>query len=216
MLRQRMNAVWFLALIPILSGCGDRLILQTSTVRTPALTAVKRVAVVDFAGESGGQAIADLVTINFILAGYEVVERDQLQDVIREISIGQQGFMEMSDAEKARVFGKILNADAIVTGQLVRQVIPHYEKEGSDRLVYESATLEIAARAFDAKTGQVLWTAVVNGTATAKDGKHLKVMDYINEPCRELVYSFSYPGYEDVTKVFEGKEIQKLRMTRGF
>ncbi len=198
------------------AGCADRLILQTSTIRTPALKDVKRVAIVDFAGETGGQAVADLVTINFIRAGYEVVERDQLQDVVREASIGHQGFMDLADEEKARIFGKILNADVIVTGQLVRQVIPRYEKKGEDRLVYESATLEVAARAFDAKTGQVLWTAVVNGTATAKTGQQLQVMDYINEPCRELVYSFKSPVYEDVSKVYEGKEIEALRESRGF
>jgi curli biogenesis system outer membrane secretion channel CsgG len=197
-------------------GCSDRLILQTSTVQTPALTQVKRIAVVDFGGETGGQAIADLVTINFIRAGYEVVERDQLRDVVREVSIGREGFMDLSDAEKAKIFGKILNADVIVTGELVRKVPPRYQKKGEDRLVYESATLEITARAFDARTGKVMWTAVVNGTATAKTGDQLKVMDYINEPCRELVHSFKTPGYEDVSHVYEGKEIERLRVSRGF
>ena len=103
-----------LVLFP-LAGCGDRLILQTNTFRTPKLREVRRLAVVDFAGPYG-QAVADMVTINFMRAGYTVVERDQLRDVIREILVGRQGMMDLSDEEKAKLFGKILNADVIVTG----------------------------------------------------------------------------------------------------
>ncbi|MBN1513093.1 MAG: hypothetical protein JXB13_13850 [Phycisphaerae bacterium] len=198
-----------------LTGCSDRLILQTSTSRTPELRDVKRVAVVDFAGEHG-QAVADLITISLMQADYEVVERDQLRDIVRELQVGKMDLMSLSDEEKAQIFGRILNADVILTGQVVRKVIPFYEKEDEDHLVYESATLEIAARAFDARTGKVFWTAVVNGTATAKNGRHLRVLDYINEPCRELVYSLRNPKYEDIAEVFEGAEIVVRREERGF
>ncbi len=201
--------------LPVVMGCGDRLILQTSSSRTAELRQVKRVAVVDFAGEHG-QAVADVVTISLMRAGYEVVERDQLRDIIRELQVGKMNFMSLSDAEKAQVFGKILNADVILTGQVVRKVIPLYMKKGENKLVYESATMEIAARAFDAKTGKVFWTAVVNGTATSKTGEQLQVMDYINEPCRELVYCFKNPGYTDIARVYEAKEITQRRQERGF
>lgn len=214
MRRSRHTGLAILASVA-LGGCGDRLILQTNTFRTSELQKVKRVAIVDFAGQYG-QALADIVTINFMRAGYKVIERDELRDVIREISVGQQGLMDLSDSQKAELFGKILNADVIVTGQLVRRVPPSYEKKGEDRLVYESATLEIAARAFDAKTGKVFWTAVVNGTATAKTGEQLELMDYMNEPCRQLVYSFKDPNYRDVAEVYEGHEIDVLRSKRGF
>ena len=214
MRRSRHTGLAILASV-VLGGCGDRLILQTNTFRTSELRKVKRVAIVDFAGQYG-QALADIVTINFMRAGYKVIERDELRDVIREISVGQQGLMDLADSEKAKLFGKILNADVIVTGQLVRRVPPAYKKKREGRLVYESATLEIAARAFDAKTGKVFWTAVVNGTATAKTGEHLELMDYMNEPCRQLVYSFKDPDYRDVAAVYEGNEIEVLRGKRGF
>ena len=213
---RRFSSMTAVVLLPLIAGCPDRLVLQTNTFRTPELRKVARVAVVDFGGEYGGQAVADLVTINLLCAGYEVVERDQLRDVVRELMLGKEGFMDMSDAEKAKVFGKVLNADVILTGEIIRQVPPYYKKKGEDRLTYESATLELAARAFDARTGKVFWTAVVNGTATAKTGRHLEVMDYINEPCQELVHSFKNPDYVDVTAVYEGGEIEKLRADRGF
>lgn len=213
----KMNGYWFVALGALMSaGCGDRLVLQTNTFRGPGLQTVKRVAVVDFTGEHGGQAIADLITISLFRAGYEVVERDELRDVVRELILGKEGFADMSDAEKAKAFGQILNADVILTGQIVRQVPPRYSKDSDDRLTYEAATLELAARAFDARTGKVLWTAVVNGTSTAKTGQQLKVMDYINEPCRELVYSFKDPTYFDASVVYVGDDIEKLRKERGF
>ncbi len=212
----RHSLLSLVVLVSLSAGCGDRLILQSNTFRTPDLQRVHRVAVVDFGGERGGQAVADLVTVNLLRAGYEVVERDQLRDVVRELTLGKEGFMDMPDAEKAKVFGKILNADVILTGEIVRQVPPYYTKAGDDRLAYESATLELAARAFDAQTGKVFWTAVVNGTATAKTGHQLKVMDYINEPCRELVYSFKNPEYLDIAAVFEGRRIEELRRDRGF
>ena len=197
------------------AGCSDRLILQTSTSRTPELRDVRRVAVVDFAGEHG-QAVADLIAISLMQAGYEVVERDQLRDIVRELQVGKMDLISLSDEEKAQIFGKILNADVILTGQVVRKVIPFYEKKDEQHLVYESATLEIAARAFDARTGKVFWTAVVNGTATAKNGRHLRVLDYINEPCRGLIYSLRSPNYEDIAEVFEGVEIIARREERGF
>ena len=34
--------------------------------------------------------------------------------------------------------------------------------------------------------------------------------------CRELVHSFKDPDYVDVTAVYEGGEIEKLRADRGF
>ncbi len=214
MIARRISVITAIATACVI-GCGDRLILQTSTSRTNELRAVKRVAVVDFAGEHG-QAVADLVTINLMRAGYEVVERDRLSDLVRELQVGKKGFMDLSDTEKAKVFGKILNADVIMTGQVVKKVIPMYTRKDKDRLVYESATMELAARAFDARTAKVFWTAVVNGTCTAKTGEHLLVMDYINEPCRELVYSFKNHDYIDIARVFEGKEITQRRTERGF
>jgi len=198
-------------------GCAaDTIYIQANSFKTPHAAQIKTVAVVDFAGDSGQQAIADILTMNLFLAGYDVVERKHLQSLVTEKELAKDGFKDLSDLEKAKSLGKILNADAIITGNLIRIKAPRYTKKGENRLTYESAVIELSARAIDTKTGKVFWTCVINATSNAETGEWLEIMDFINEPCAELVYSLKAPDYPSKGRTYKGAEIGARRRQRGF
>ena len=48
---------------------------------------------------------------------FKIIERDQLKKVLDEIAVGQSGIIDTSDA---RQLGKILGADAIITGSVMK------------------------------------------------------------------------------------------------
>ena len=198
-----------------LSGCADIVMLTTSSYRTSNSLAQKRIALLDFAGE-GGQAVADVMAMKLLQAGFEVLERDRIQYVLYELQIGEQGYKELSDLEKAQKLGRVLNADAIVTGKLLRLVPPKSCYVGGDRLGFLYGGAQLAARAINVKTGEILWMATVEASLTAQTGKYLKYMDFLDEPCAELALSLRDSSYIDKThERYTNKEIARLRASRG-
>lgn len=198
------------------AGCGDTVSIQSRSFRAAELQSVKTAAVVDFAGDSGGQAFADMLSMELMQAGYRVVERDNLRKVLDEqkMASGEAAKVDVTEKERLSVIGKNIAADLIITGELVRLVPARYERETENRVKFPPATCEVTARAVDSKTGRVIWTCVVNVTATAKDGKYVKPLDYINEACAELVLSLSDPKYGNKTGAFRGKQIEDMRKAR--
>jgi TolB-like protein len=68
---------------------------------------------------------------------FKIIERDQLKKVLDEIAVGQSGIIDTSDA---RQLGKILGADAIITGSVMK-----IEEE-----------LRIDSRMIEVKTGVIM------------------------------------------------------------
>ncbi len=202
-------AIWLAAL-----GCAkDALYIHTVTYRAPNQPQARKMAVVDFAGE-GGQAIADLLTLHLFRAGFQVVERDRIQDVIREAEMTLQGFKELSDLEKAQRLGRILNAEVIMTGRLLQLRRPAYMPYKSSifsplRFRYALGGAQIAARAIDVRTGRVVWICLVQVNASAGKGEYLKLMDYVSQPCAELVRSFKNKSYRGRDVVLYNSEIPR-------
>ena len=97
----------------VAGGCGDSLAVQGQSHKVKLDAPIKRVAVVDFAGD-GGQAIADMLTMHLMKAGYEVVERQYLSDLFRgAINPSREGQTDEDPAERLSKIGRALNADAI-------------------------------------------------------------------------------------------------------
>jgi hypothetical protein len=203
-------------LLGLTGGCADSLSIQTRSFQTHEVRNVKSVAVVDFAGDFGGQAIADMLTMELKKAGYQVIERDNLRRVVDEQKMGSEGRgeLDLTERERLDLIGRNITADLIVTGELVRLSPVRYEREAEDRVKFPPATCEVTARAVDAQTGRVVWTCVVNVTATARDGRYVKPLDWITEACAELVESLRNSDYGDKSKSFTGADIEKMRKTR--
>jgi len=207
--------IWlFLALVGLVSGCADTLSVHARSFRQHPSDPVRRVAVVDFAGNTG-QAAADMLTMHLQRAGYDVVERQYLSDMLRgALRPLEEGQTDATLTERVGKMGKLLNADAVITGDLVTLKAPRYERKSSERLKYSGAVCELAARAFDVRTREVFWTAVINVTATAKNGEYLGILAYMDEACAELAECFANPDYKQGARTYRGGEIRALRENR--
>lgn len=189
-------------------GCVDTLSIQAQSFRQPTDNKIERIAVVDFAGE-GGQAIADMLTMHLARRGYKVIERQNIDDLLgKAIEPIEKGETTATVTERLSRMGKLLNADAIITGDLVNLRPSRYSPAGKDRLTYEGAVCELSARAFDVRTREVFWTCVVNCVASAQTGEDLGTLDYIDQACYEVAESFSNPDYQNNgSRLYKGKEI---------
>lgn len=85
---------------------------------------MKKIAVLTFSMADStssvkeGAVIAERITTQLIKVGsLEIIERSQLEKVLHELKMENSGLVSPSDAKSV---GKILGADAIVTGTLVK------------------------------------------------------------------------------------------------
>jgi len=203
-----------LVLTAIVSGgCADTLSIHTQAFRLQTTEPIRRVAVVDFAGETG-QAAADMLTMHLQRAGFEVVERQYLKDLLGEIEATKEGRTDATVVERVSKMGRLINADAVITGDLVKLNPPVFERKSKTRLAYEAATCELSVRAFDVRTREVFWTTWIDVAATAKTGEQLGVLDYLNEACAEVAESFVNKTYTDGHRLYRGTDITKLRLAR--
>lgn len=213
----RMFAILLIGMVASsLIGCSDSLSVQSRSFRASELADLQTVAVVDFASDFGGRAVADIFTMQLKRAGFQIVERDNLRRVVDEQKMGSQksGDLDLTEQERLELIGRNITADLIITGELVRWVPVWYEREAEDRVKFPPATCELTARAVDAKTGRVVWTCVVNVTATAQNGQQVKPIDPIVEACAELVESLKNPAYKDKSESYNGTKIDVMRAAR--
>jgi TolB-like protein len=93
-----------------------------------------------------GKIVSEMLTTSFVNSeSFKIIEREQLQKVIKEFQLSQSGIIDTSYAKQ---IGKITGADAIVTGSVT--------KIGDD--------LRLDARIIDVESGIIL-------TAEKSEGK---------------------------------------------
>lgn len=85
-----------------------------------------------------GKIVTEILTTSFVNSEYfKIIEREQLQKIVKEIQMEQSGIIDASHVKK---IGKFTGADAIVTGSVI--------KIGQD--------LRLDARVIDVETGIIL------------------------------------------------------------
>lgn len=88
--------------------------------------------------DSLGKIISEILTTSFVNSqSFKIIEREQLQKVLKEFNLSQSGIIDTSYAKK---IGKITGADAIITGSVI--------KIGS--------SLRLDARIIDVESGIIL------------------------------------------------------------
>jgi curli biogenesis system outer membrane secretion channel CsgG len=128
----------------------------------------KRVGIVEFVDKSGfgakrlGHSASDILTTELFKTGaFIMVERDQLQNVLKEQKLGMSDVVSYDSAAKA---GKVLGLNAIVTGSISEFGI---KTEGVDYGVYKKklqiADCSVDIRVIDATTGQILFAETGKG-----------------------------------------------------
>jgi len=146
-------------------------------------SAVKRVAVLPFNGPKGDLA-ADMLTQSLVAQGADVIERQRLDDVMKEHSLTASSAF---DPATAKELGKLLGVDALFLGTVAESTPPttylisasenpritsvtqvantNIYSEGSvmgipnSQLLSTTANVSLVSRMVDVQTGSIMWSA---------------------------------------------------------
>jgi len=184
-------------LLCFISGCGPRVAVKQGY----DFSKVRRVAVLEFEGY-GASGVADIFVMELMRSGFDVVERNKLDNLLREQELGISGKI---DPSTARSIGRILGVDAILTGS-VSQYLPaqkrivyfspgdtpviipglYVAERGDNYVVYlTDAEIGLSARMIDVETGSVVWAASDTyrgfSTESALQGVILSLVDSLKK-----------------------------------
>lgn len=135
----------------------------------------KRVGVVKFENKASyakryrvGKAIVDIVTTELAKTGaFILVERDQLDEVLKEQALGQSGAIDPATAAQA---GRILGLQAMIIGTISEFGV---HTQHTDAFIAKSKSQKARAvvdvRLVDTTTGEILYAG--SGTGEAEDTK---------------------------------------------
>lgn len=121
-------------------------------------TKIKRVAVLDFKDASycpsSGAMASELFVKHLLKTGYNVIERNELDALLKERQLSLSGLLDNS--EQAKEFRKISGIDAIITGT-VQMMVPERNYYENGNMRYIAAQVGITCRMISIETGEVLW-----------------------------------------------------------
>jgi len=161
---------------------GFILMAMAVAVLSTASPAIARdkiiVAVGTFADESGknlGAKASDAITNTFVkLKYFTIVERNRIDQVMREIAHQQTGFVDESTAIE---IGKQLGAKVLVVGAVTSagyniEKTKYKDSQGIKRVVFNAhGKVGLNLRMVDVETGQVVFSQTINGTAVSDSFK---------------------------------------------
>ncbi len=142
----------------LLFGCAVRY----SVKKGYDFTKIKRIAVCEFSGSSvfanSGDIIADEFVMQMIDKGYNVMERNKVNLLIRERNIDSSDYSKL---------GKLLGVDAILTGSVSKysedagRTFYYTDSSGNTRadVSMSRAVVGVSARLIDVNTGEIVWSA---------------------------------------------------------
>lgn len=112
-----------------------------------------------------GKSMSDILTTELSRTNaFILLEREKLDLAIKEQKLGQTGLI---DERNAPTFGKIIGANAIVTGSVSQFGV---RTETSDYVISNKkeqvAKCEVDIRIIDVNTGQIIWAGSGKGKAT--------------------------------------------------
>ncbi len=145
----------------------------------------KRIAIISFENTSEqskkqniGRGVSELLTNNFVGSGlFTVIEREQLEKVLKEQALGLSGIIDPASAKEV---GKILGVEAMLCGTI---------SEFGD-------FYSITARIIDVETAQILTSAVTDikrDLLTKEITKYMIVIEK-KSPMTAALYSAIVPG----------------------
>jgi len=125
---------------------------QTASLKIPAGTNKIKIAIIEFQNlneesrrDNLGSMFSEMLTTSFVGSeAFRITEREQLQKVANELQFNQSGIIDVSQAKQV---GKMVGADAIVTGSVI--------KIGGD--------LRLDARIIDVESGLILTAENIMG-----------------------------------------------------
>ena len=101
------------------------------------------------AAPDAGSIVSGSIVTNLFKLGrrdFRVIEREALQSIIKEISIGQAGVL---DVETAKEIGKIAGIDAILVGRVLQYKVDQNDSEGRKTVTVQVGTRSVPNPAYD-------------------------------------------------------------------
>ncbi len=154
-----MKNIFIMLIIALLfTGCAVRY----SVKKGYDFTKIKRIAVCEFSGNSvfanSGDIVADEFVMQMIDKGYNVMERNKVNLLIRERNLDSSDYSRL---------GKLLGVDAILTGSVSKysedagRTFYYTDSSGNTRtdVSMSRAVVGVSARLIDVNTGEIVWTA---------------------------------------------------------
>jgi hypothetical protein len=172
--------------------------IQANRANQFAIASGKKVAVLAFTGPSGS-GLADLISIELLRHGVDVVERNVLDRVVAEVRRTEAGLYnnDLSDAEIIHQIGQITEADYVVFGDAAvidPGTVHYYWRDiGSSAPKFQVGYSRISARAFSTATGEVVWWGTCETTVQGQKGDWVRIMDHLRISARRTVDSMMDP-----------------------
>lgn len=127
------------------------------------LSKYKRIAVlpfVDYPYQPGsGVLLADIVSMELLKQGINVIDRSMTSKILNELSLGSTGIIDESTAPR---IGQLLGVSALLTGSINKyntsftniQVV-----QGEPPAYMPSSAVSLSLKLIDVETGQIVWAA---------------------------------------------------------
>ncbi len=198
------------ALIILVCGCSttptlpDELVFRPAGLKQPVdLKGIRRLAIMEFRNYTENKEaparVEGLLTEELRKSRrFELLERSQMEQALKEVALGQTGLVDEKTAKEA---GKLISADAVLVGEIscyqheVKQIEYRYQRERSqmiplppgDRtpdivtLPSESRTYTVekynasigfSLRMISVSTGEVLWSRHVARSFGMREGEY--------------------------------------------
>jgi len=150
------------ASVPNSTGISPSIRTNAHAVVTPKtwIKSYRRVAVLPFKApvELVGASVADTWTTEMLATGrYEVIERSQVEKILREQALGLKGVISTGDAVKV---GQILGVKAVVVGTISEY---GYHAVGSQKL----PSIGFNVRMLDVEDGGIIWSVSNSAMASS-------------------------------------------------
>ena len=150
------NYALAISVLLIISGCGVGTYVNVDPIYQPVQqvhqsyyrapgfsTKGKKVAVLDFKGDSGqGHVLADTLASQLFMAKVEVVERQNLQSILKEIRLAKTGKQNLSDTAILQKVGQLLGVDVIIIGGIVSYHEKIHQVQFSQKIVLPFSVYE--------------------------------------------------------------------------
>lgn len=200
------------------TGCaGDLARISVDARRTNQFSVKQgqRVAVMTFAGQSG-PAVTDLLSMELMRKGIDVVDRDMLDRIVGEMRRAEDGSysVDMTDQELMSRIGRIVGADVIVFGQvgaLHPDVAPRAAGAdwGDESPIFSVSSAVVSTRAYSATTGEVVWWATAEAAISAPEGDYVRMMDHLRFAARNTAWALTDPNVKFDNRVFKREPIPR-------
>lgn len=145
-----MKKILYLFTVLFLISCSAKVILKQDYDFSKKM----RVAVLPFKSHptnpnSGNIAYESFLTYLLEIKNYTIIDRGLTEEIIKEQKLNMSGTI---DPKKAIEIGKLLGAQAVITGSITEYV-------NKKALMFPPAKVTITARMISTETGEVLWAA---------------------------------------------------------